>query len=93
MFLKFCAAELCQLKALVPVLDPLDGPLGGEQQQLIALVVLHQLGVVGEQQVLLLQRGASSSSFTIQRRYSKGRPSLYSSTLYSLRRRYSSTSN
>ena len=37
--------------------------------------------------------GASSSSFTIQRRYSKGRPSLYSSTLYSLRRRYSSTSN
>ena len=37
MFLKFCAAELCQLKALVPVLDPLDGPLGGEQQQLIAI--------------------------------------------------------
>ena len=41
-------------EVLVPLLGPADGPLGTKQQELVALVVLHQLHVGAEDQILLL---------------------------------------
>ena len=49
------AAELGQGELLVPVCGPPDGPLGGEEQQLVALVVLHQHGVSRQGEVFRLE--------------------------------------
>ena len=44
-------AELAQFQRVVVGLGPADGPIRGEQQQTVALHILHSLGIAGQVQV------------------------------------------
>ena len=48
---KLYVAELAQFQRFVVGLGPAHGPVGGEQQQAVALHVLHSLGVAGQVEV------------------------------------------
>ena len=44
-------AELAQFQRFVVGLGPAHGPVRGEQQQAVALHILHSLGVAGQVQI------------------------------------------